>query len=360
MVAAKDSALQHGVLPDVAPTVRPLPLFLILVQRVAERDPVLARDALRGLRIYADAPRIAAQERSIVARAGGAAIRDCGGRGPPVLLIPSLINPSRILDLAPGNSLAQFLVDAGHHVLIVDWGVGDVADAAMTIGDHVAQRLLPLMAALGTPAHLVGYCLGGTMATAAAMLAPARSLTQIAAPWHFSRYQDHARQAMQSLWAQQGAMVQRLGQLPMESLQSLFWAIDPDRTVRKFAALAHMRPDDPRIAAFAVMEDWANGGAPLTAAAAGELLHHFPQADPCGSGQWQVAGRRIDPAQLPVAAHHFTARNDHIAPAASASDAIETTPCPSGHVGMVAGSQARAGLWVPLASWLEKCDADAR
>ncbi len=362
MVAAKDSALQHGVAGGSVPTVRPLPLFLEMVQRVAGDDAALARDALAGLRIYGAAKRPVAIERPVIARAGGAMLRDCGGGGgshgeargdgAPVILIPSLINPARILDLTPGNSFAEFLAGSGYHILLVDWGAGDSADAAMTIGDHVEQRLLPLIAAVGAPAHLVGYCLGGTMALAAAMLAPARSLTQIAAPWHFSRYEAHAKAAMAQLWAEQGAMVQALGQLPMESLQSLFWAIDPARTVRKFAALAHMPADDPRIANFAVMEDWANGGAPLTAAVAAELLHHFPKDDPCGTRRWQVAGQIIDPARIPIPAHHFTASDDRIAPAASACDAISATPCPSGHVGMLAGSKARLGLWSILRDWI--------
>lgn len=356
MVAAKDSALQHGAGGGDAPTVRPLPLFLEMVQGMAGEDATLARDALAGLRIYGAAKRPVAIERPILARAGGAMLRDCGGASDgaraPVILIPSLINPARILDLTPGNSFAEFLADSGYHVLLVDWGAGDSADAAMTIGDHVEQRLLPLMAAVGAPAHLVGYCLGGTMALAAATLAPARSLTQIAAPWHFLRYEARAKAAMAQLWAEQGAMVQALGQLPMESLQSLFWSIAPQRTVRKFAALAHMPADDPRIANFAVLEDWANGGAPLTAAVAAELLHHFPNDDPCGAGRWQVAGRIISPRSLTIPAHHFTASDDRIAPAASACDAIIATPCPSGHVGMLAGSRARDGLWSALAAWL--------
>ncbi len=358
MVAAKDSALQHGVGGGDAPTVRPLPLFLEMIQRVAGEDAALARDALAGLRIYGVAKRPVAIERPVVARAGGAMLRDCGGGGGghrdrvPVILIPSLINPARILDLTPGNSFAEFLTDNGYRVLLVDWGAGATTDAAMTIADHVEQRLLPLIAAVEEPAHLIGYCLGGTMALAAAMLAPARSLTQIAAPWHFSRYETHARAAMARLWAEQGTMVQALGQLPMESLQSLFWAIDPVRTVRKFAALAHMAADDPRIANFAVLEDWANGGAPLTAAVAAELLHHFPNDDPCGAGRWQVAGRIIDPRSLTIRAHHFTAKDDRIAPSASACDAINATPCPSGHVGMLAGGRARLGLWSILRDWL--------
>src|SRR5262249_37663815 len=111
------SALQHERAP------RPLPLFLELVRQVSEREPELARAALAGLKAYQNAPRGAvAPPRAEIARVGGACLRDYGGSGPPALLIPSLINPPRILDLDPDVSLTAALAGMGRRVLLVDWG----------------------------------------------------------------------------------------------------------------------------------------------------------------------------------------------------------------------------------------------
>jgi hypothetical protein len=41
--------------------------------------------------------------------------------GPPVLLVPSLINRWYVLDLRPGASLAAALVEAGLDVFCLDW-----------------------------------------------------------------------------------------------------------------------------------------------------------------------------------------------------------------------------------------------
>ena len=85
---------------------RPLPLFLELVREMSKRDPELARSALAGLRAYEQAPRRERpQPRPEIARVGGAALRDHGGVGPPLVLVPSLINPPRILDLDEQTSL---------------------------------------------------------------------------------------------------------------------------------------------------------------------------------------------------------------------------------------------------------------
>src|SRR5437764_4747755 len=112
-----DSAVQHEHAP------RPLPLFLELVRQVSERDPELARAALAGLRAYETAerrPRPSPMRE--VARAGGACLRDHGGEGRPAVLIPSLINPPRILDLDAQVSLAGAVAGMGRRALLLDWG----------------------------------------------------------------------------------------------------------------------------------------------------------------------------------------------------------------------------------------------
>src|SRR5689334_17071066 len=111
------SALQHERAP------RPLPLFLELVRRVSEDDPQLARDALAGLRAYEVAdrrPRPAPKPE--IARVRGACLRDHGGGGPLAILIPSLINPPRILDLDEQTSLAGAIARMGRRALLLDWG----------------------------------------------------------------------------------------------------------------------------------------------------------------------------------------------------------------------------------------------
>ena len=113
----------------------------------------------------------------------------------------------------------------------------------MSVAGHVEQILLPLMRALGEPVDLVGYCLGGTMALAAARLGRARSVATIAAPWHFDGFPDDARAKLGKLWADAQPTVDALGLLPMEVLQCAFWSLDPARTVAKFEAFAALEGD---------------------------------------------------------------------------------------------------------------------
>lgn len=330
-----------------------MPLFLEMVRKVAEADPALARNALAGLTAYRDAQVPAPVERRVVGQCGRARLLGYGTSGPPVVLVPSLINPSRVLDLDAGRSLLGWLGGSGYRAMLVDWGTPTRDDADLDIAGHVETLLLPLVAGYGEPVHLVGYCLGGTMAMALASILPVRSLTLLATPWHFARYPDAARAALDALWQANAAMVAALGLAPVELLQMAFWGLDPQRTVAKFAAIAGLAQDDARLTGFAALEDWANDGAPLTAAAARDLLVGFVGDDCPGRGLWRVADRPISPDMLSCPAMQIVAKNDRIAPAETAASSIRSIMAGSGHVGMVVGSRAHLTCWSPLKNWLD-------
>ena len=311
--------------------------------------------ALAGLRAYQEAerrPRPTAMP--IVARAGRAVLRDYGGAGPPVLFVPSLINPPWVLDLAEDNSLLRWLAAQGVRPLLVDWGEPAAADRALDIAGHVETMLLPLIDAVGEPVALAGYCLGGTMAMAAAMLRPLRALTLIAAPWHFGGFSDAARDGLSGLWDQILPGADTLGLLPMEVLQTAFWQLDPARTVTKYERFGTLDPGSETAHAFVALEDWANAGPPLTFAAARELIDDFFVADRPGRDLWEVGGRPIVPTELDCPVLDIVSTTDRIVPAASAAGIGTVLTLAQGHVGMIVGARARSMLWPKLAGWLSQ------
>jgi polyhydroxyalkanoate synthase len=319
-------------------------LFLELVREVSEGDPELARAALAGLRAYEHAPR---QERPApkpeIARVGGSALRDHGGSGPPAVLVPSLINPPRILDLDEQVSLTAAIGRMGRRVFLLDWGKADDR-ASLSIAGHVEQILLPLLRSIGERVALVGYCLGGTMAIAAANRVEIERLATVAAPWRFANYPKSSRRALADMWRHSKAAARQLGALPMEVLQAAFWSLDPERTVRKFAEFSRLDPESAEARRFVELEEWANEGEPLPYPAAAELVEDLFGRDLPGSGHW------IGTDRLAMPTLHLTADHDRIAPAATApvGDRIAIR---SGHVGMIVGSASQR-LHAALAEFL--------
>ena len=329
---------------------RPLPLFLDLVRRVSEREPELAANALRGLTKYQQAARPElVRERPVVARIRGATVRDCGGDGPPALLVPSLINPPEILDLDEDVSLADSVAGAGHRALLLDWGTAGERQE-LDLGGHVAELLVPLVRELREPPALIGYCLGGTMAIAAANCVETERVVTVAAPWRFSAYPQSSRDSLLRLWQAAKPAAERLGALPMEVLQAAFWSLDPARTVAKFAAFADADVDSAKARRFVTLEDWANEGEPLPCPAARELIEGlFGQGLP-ESGQWRTAGRVITD-QLDCPLLNIAAAQDRIIPAAAAPVHGQSVGVSAGHVGMIVGSK-RAALQAILNDFL--------
>ncbi|HAT6333208.1 TPA: alpha/beta fold hydrolase [Legionella pneumophila] len=94
----------------------------------------------------------------------------------PILILPAWIMKYYILDLLPENSLVNWLVRQGHTVFIVSWRNPTKEDRNLGLDDYYKLGAMDAINAVSnaiphTKIHLMGYCLGGTLAllTAAAM-----------------------------------------------------------------------------------------------------------------------------------------------------------------------------------------------
>lgn len=332
---------------------RPLPLFLEMLRGETAGDADRLAASLAGLRRYQSAQRAARPSAMpVIARHGRAALHDFGGAGPAALFVPSLINPPHVLDISAERSLLRWLARQGVRPLLIDWGSPGPAERDMDVAGHVTDLLLPLIDAIGEPVDLVGYCMGGTMAMAAAALRPVRSLVLMATPWRFAGFPPKARIDLRNLWDSIAPMAELLGLMPMEALQAGFWQLDPARTIRKFEDFGRLPEGDARADAFIALEDWANDGAPLTAAAGRELLIGLFGTDASGRGAWTVGGRKMRPEEIGCPVLNIVSLTDRIVPAATAAPFGQRLDLDLGHVGMIVGGRARTALWQPLSDWL--------
>ena len=267
------------------------------------------------------------------------------------MLVPSLINPPNILDLDAEVSLAAAMAGMERRVFLLDWGKAD-ARANLDVAGHVEHLLIPLLRSMQEPVALAGYCLGGTMAIAAANLIECERVVTLAAPWNFSRYPEPSLRALNDMWRHSSAASRELGALPMEVLQASFWSLDPERTVRKFAEFGRLNADSAEAHRFVQLEDWANEGEPLPFPAARELIEDLFERDLPGTGKWRV-DRQVVSDRLGVPMLNLTAGRDMIAPPATAP-ASQTVAIDAGHVGMIVGS-ARGELHKALRAFLTPC-----
>ena len=290
-------------------------------------------------------------------RQGSSAMLDYGGTGPAVLFVPSLINRAHVLDLCPGHSMLRHLAARGMRPLLLDWGAPGEAEGGFTLTDYTL-RLEAALAALAGPVVLAGYCMGGLLALAAALRQPGRvaALALLATPWDFAA--GAAGQATARLLATLEPLMALEGVLPVDAIQLLFAVGEPFGVAEKFRGFASLDPASPRGRLFVAIEDWLNDGVPLAAGVARECLGGWYGANTPMRGVWRVAGQPVRPGDWRGPAFVAIPHRDRIVPPASARALAAAIPgahvheAPAGHVGMVAGTQAEAALWSPLAEWI--------
>jgi polyhydroxyalkanoate synthase subunit PhaC len=103
----------------------------------------------------------------------------------PLLIVPPMINKYYIVDLAPGRSMAEFLVGSGHQVFVMSWRNPDARHRDWgldTYGAALTDALTAVRSITGAAkAHVCALCSGGIMTSmVAAHLAVAGQLDQLA------------------------------------------------------------------------------------------------------------------------------------------------------------------------------------
>lgn len=328
---------------------------------------MLQRDAalIEGIAAYRRHPwcrRLS--EPPVVWSEGGSRMLDYGGRGPAVLFVPSLVNRAYVLDLAPGHSMLRWLAAAGARPLLLDWGWPGETERRFSLTDYVAGRLERTLVAAqrlaGEPVVLAGYCMGGTLAVAAAQRRPdlVRALVLLAAPWDFHAPDPaQAKQAAAMLPFVEPVLAFN-NTLPVDLLQVLFAMLDPWGVADKYRRFARLDPDSDRARLFVALEDWLNDGVPLAAPVARECLSAWYGENAPARGEWRIAGLPVDPALLHLPTFIATPGRDRIVPPESARplaaliEGARLHEPAAGHIGMAAGHTAERVLWQPMQQWL--------
>ncbi|PXW68458.1 polyhydroxyalkanoate synthase [Blastomonas natatoria] len=271
---------------------------------------------------------------------------------PQIVFVPSPINAPNVLDMDADCSLIGWLAHQGLSSALVDWGTTTPAHRNHDL-DHLATRLLlPMLQQMDRPVHLVGYCLGGMIAMAAACHIEVSSLTLIAAPWHFSGYPAKRRAELTAMWQQHRPACEAMGLVPMEVMQHGFWTLSPDKLMEKYLKFGAMPDDSAAARRFVAVEDWANGGEPLPFALGAQLFEQLYRDDRSGKGEWVVDGVNIAPNNVRGPVMEFASASDAIVPLACSPQAPDREVLASGHVGMVIGGSAPKTLWPMLRRWI--------
>jgi polyhydroxyalkanoate synthase len=227
-----------------------------------------------------------------------------------------------VLDLSPHDSLVRHLVDQGFTVFAISWKNPDAADRDLGMDDYCELGIRAALRAIaaivpGRNVHATGYCLGGTLlATAAAALGqesgtPLRTLSLFAAQTDFTEpgelglFIDEGQVAfLESAMARRGYLDKRqmAGTFQMLRSNDLVWSYRLHNYL-----LGERRPMTDLMA-------WNADGTRLPYRMHIEYLRGMFLRNALARGEWQVAGRPVNLADIRVPVFNVGAVQDHVAP----------------------------------------------
>ena len=285
----------------------------------------------------------------------------------PILMVPSLINRWYVLDLGPGRSLIEWLVAQGHEVFCIDWGTPGAEDRYLTWDDIAGRyvgRAVRIAARETGDTHVLGYCLGGTLATTYVAAFPDRvaSLVNLAAPV------DFAHGGIMSTWTRTptfdvASIIDAFGNVPWQLMQASFNMLRPTLRMAKAVAVLDRAWDDEFLDGFLATEKWGHDNVSFPGECYRQYIVELYRENRLIAGTFQLLGQpaRLSAITCPVLAIAFA--DDHIVPVPCAEPLIGAVSSRDkqilvdrgGHVGAVVSRKAADRLWPALSTfWAQR------
>lgn len=287
----------------------------------------------------------------------------------PVLLVYALINRPYVFDLRPDHSFVRHLLERGYDVFLLDWGRPGWEDRGRSLDELVGEHLPRAAQRVGWAAGredytLFGYCMGGTMAVMHAALEPSgvRNLVALTTPIDFTEA------GTLGIWTDPRhldpwAVAEALGNVPAELIELGTKLLRPVANLVAAPATMWERLTAGRdMTSWLAMHKWVHDGVAVPGTAFAQWIESLYQQNRLVAGRMRIGGRAVDLRRIDAALLAVAAGRDHLVPPAMARPLVELTASgdrqyhelPAGHVGLLAGSGARTGLWPLITDWLDE------
>ena len=315
-----------------------------------------------------------------------------GRRRPvPVLIIYGFVLKPYILDLVPGNSLVEYLVEEGFDVYLLDFGISGAEDARLSIEDlvldYVQGAVEKVLETSGAgKISLFGHSQGGTLSAMYASLfpnGPLKNLVLLSTPTEFAP-RNPGPLGLWTLTSRNGgaffdpAMVpQFMGNLPTDLASRLInsatslQATAVSMAARPFGrgvsvydpalqAVQEWAERDVSVRSWLAVSKWVDDAAPFPGETFRRWVGDFYQRNKLVKGEMELRGHRADLSNIRCAVLNVSGKWDHVVPpsqteattALARSSDKEYVSLDTGHVGMLVGPGAGGGLWPRVREWL--------
>jgi polyhydroxyalkanoate synthase len=288
----------------------------------------------------------------------------------PLLLVYALINKPYILDLTPGNSLVEYLVNRGFDVYLLDWGTPGYEDKSMKLDDYVLDYIpravrKVLRTSKADEVSILGYCMGGTMTSAFAALhpeLPVRNLVFMTSPFDFEETGLYGC-FLDERYFDIDNVVDTLGLIPPEMIDFGNKMLKPTTNFYgPYVSLVDRANNEQFVNNWKLLQKWVSDGIPFPGEAYRQWIRDFYQQNKLIKGEFVVRGRKVNLKKITANVLNISADKDHIAQphqvkalmGVISSKDKEYVSLPTGHVSVTFGPKAVKITYPTVGDWLEK------
>jgi polyhydroxyalkanoate synthase len=285
----------------------------------------------------------------------------------PLLLVMATTNKAYVFDLAPGQSLIEFLLRQGYDVFVIDWDPPRPDEKGLGFEDYVLDFIPSCIQRVQERAEtddvtLIGYCMGGVLSAMYAALhadGPVKNLAFFTTPT------DWSQMKLMNNWTDRryfdvDQLVDSLGIIPSDVVAAGFDMQRPTQRIVGNIRLWDNMWNDQFVKSYRMFERWGNDTLPLAGEYFRQIVKELLWDNKLVSGGLKLGGQVVDLRNIKVPALHITAEHDHLVPQDCAkalianvgSDDKEEVTLKGGHVSLVAGPNAIKRMWPKLDQWL--------
>jgi len=285
----------------------------------------------------------------------------------PILMVMAPTNKAYVFDLAPGQSLIEFLLRRGYDVFVIDWEAPHAEEKTLGLDDYVLDFIPSCIMRVQECSQvdevtLIGYCMGGVLSAIYAALNPSGPVKNVA---FFTTPIDWSHLKLVRNWTDRryfdvDRLVDSLGIIPSDVVRVGFEMQRPTQRVTGAIRLWDNMWNDEYVKSYRMFERWGNDTLPLAGEYFRQLIKDLLWENRLMNGGLRFSGQEVDLRNIKIPILHVVAEHDHLIPYDSAkalvakvgSDDKEEVMLKGGHVSLGAGPNAIKRMWPKLDQWL--------
>ncbi len=282
----------------------------------------------------------------------------------PMLVVPPWINKYYILDLAPGKSYVEWLVEQGHTVFLMSWVNPDGSYADKTFSSYINDGVITAIDQVckitkEEKINTVSYCIGGTLlATTLAYLTSTRKEVPVASATFLTTMLDFEKAGEILLFVDDKQIesiekkMEETGYLDGKDLKKSFTALNANDLKWSFVVNNYLMGKEPF--AFDLLY-WNDDPTNMPKEMHSFYLRNmYSKNKLIEKGGISINGVDIDLSKIKVPCHFVSTINDHIAPWVATYDSshylggdVTFTLAGSGHIAGIINPPAKKkyGYW---------------